>query len=226
MSKFGIIAIMDFWHLAGRGVEKRDIVLDDSDRLRFIHDLFIFNDTHTVENYGLPSRREERPRRTVLVHIHAFCLMHNHYHLLVSEAIENGISLFMHKVNMGYAKYFNERYERSGSLWQGKYRKVPITHHAHFLYIPYYIHLNPLDYVMPEWRQGTVQNAAQALHHLSEYRWSSHLDYLGIKNFPSITRRDYFSDLLGKRSAYERTIQDIISSPERARGGNDIEWTR
>jgi len=217
---------MDFWHLAGRGVEKRDIVLDDSDRLRFIHDLFVLNDLNPVENYELPSRREERPKRRLFVHIHAFCLMLNHYHLLVSEATENGISLFMHKLNMGYAKYFNERYERSGSLWQGKYRKVPVTHHAHFLYIPYYIHLNPLDYVMPEWRQGGVQNVSAALDHLAAYRWSSHLDYLGMRNFPSITRRDELSELLGNQAAYERTIEDIVSNPELARGGDELEWVR
>jgi putative transposase len=217
---------MDFWHLAGRGVEKRNIVLDDSDRLRFIHDLFVFNDMNPVENYGLPSRREERPRRKLLVHIHAFCLMLNHYHLLVSEATENGISLFMHKLNMGYAKYFNERYERSGSLWQGKYRKIPVTHHAHFLYLPYYIHLNPLDYVMPEWRQGGVRDVPAALNHLATYRWSSHLDYLGTRNFPSITRRDELSELLGNQAAYERTIGDIISDPELARGGDDFEWIK
>ncbi|HEY4523017.1 MAG TPA: transposase [Candidatus Paceibacterota bacterium] len=217
---------MDFWHLAGRGVEKRDIVLDDSDRLRFIHDLFVLDDLNPVENYELPSRREERPKRKLLVHIHAFCLMPNHYHLLVSEAAENGISLFMHKLNMGYAKYFNERYERSGSLWQGKYRKVPVTHHAHFLYIPYYIHLNPLDYVMPEWRQGGVQNVSAALDHLTAYRWSSHLDYLGMRNFPSITRRDELSELLGNQATYEQTIADIISNPELAQGGNELEWAK
>lgn len=215
---------MDFMHLMGRGVEKRDIVLDDSDRLRFMHDLFAFNDLNPVQNYGEPIRREERPKRSLLVYIHAFCLMQNHYHLLVSEAIENGISLFMQKLNMGYTKYFNERYERSGALWQGKYRKVSIARDAHFLYIPFYIHLNPLDYVMPQWREGRVRNVQEALGHLSAYRWSSHLDYLGDKNFPSITRRDELRELLGTRATYERTIAEIISDQSLASGGQALEW--
>lgn len=215
---------MDFFHLMGRGVDKRDIVLDDSDRLRFIHDLYAFNDSNPVENYGIPARREERPKRSLLVHIHAFCLMANHYHLLVSEAVENGVSLFMKKLNMGYTKYFNERYERSGALWQGKYRKVPIVRDAHFLYVPFYIHLNPLDFVMPEWREGGVQNVQKALKHLSEYRWSSHLDYLGVKNFPSITRRGELRDLLGTQAVYEKTIAEIISDPILASEGTAIEW--
>jgi len=207
----------------GRGVEKRNIVLDDSDRLRFIHNLYAFNDSNPVENYGLPARREERPKRSLLVYLHAFCLMQNHYHLLVSEAIENGISLFMQKLNMGYTKYFNERYERSGALWQGKYRKVSIARDAHFLYIPFYIHLNPLDYVMPEWRDGGVRNVKEALKHLETYRWSSHLDYLGVRNFPSITRRNELQELLGTRSAYEKTISEIISDQSLANGGDIIE---
>lgn len=215
---------MDFVHLMGRGVEKRDIVLDDSDRLRFIHNLYAFNDSNPVENYGLPVRREERQKRSLLVYIHAFCLMQNHYHLLISEAIENGIPLFMKKLNMGYTKYFNERYERSGALWQGKYRKVTIARDAHFLYIPFYIHLNPLDYVMPEWREGGVRNVREALGHLETYRWSSHLDYLGVKNFPSITRRDELQELLGRRATYEKTTTGIISDPELAGGGDVIEW--
>lgn len=214
---------MDFVHLMGRGVEKRDIVMDDSDRLRFIHDLYAFNDSNSVENYGLPARREERPKRSLLVHLHAFCLMANHYHLLVSEAIENGIPLFMQKLNMGYTKYFNERYERSGALWQGKYRKSLIVRDAHFLYIPFYIHLNPLDYVMPEWREGNVRDVQKALKHLEEYRWSSHLDYLGVRNFPSITRRDELQELLGTRATYEKTVADIISDQSLANGGDIIE---
>lgn len=215
---------MDFFHLTGRGVEKRDVVLNDSNRLRFIHDLFAFNDLNPVENYGIPARRDERPKRSLLVHIHAFCLMKNHYHLLVSEAIENGIALFMKKLNMGYTKYFNEKYERSGALWQGKYRKIPIVRDAHFLYVPFYIHLNPLDYSMPEWREGGVRDVQKALKQLDDYRWSSHLDYLGVKNFPSITRRDGLQELLGNRAAYEKTIADIISDPELASGGDIIEW--
>lgn len=214
---------MDFVHLIGRGVEKRDVVLDDSDRLRFIHNLYAFNDSNPVENYGLPARREERPKRSLLVHIHAFCLMLNHYHLLVSEAVENGIPLFMQKLNMGYAKYFNERYERSGALWQGKYRKMYIENDAHFLYIPFYIHLNPLDYVMPQWRDGGVKNVREALKYLETYRWSSHLDYLGVRNFPSITRRNELQELLGNRAAYERTVADIVSSQTLANAGDIIE---
>lgn len=207
---------MEFWHLIGRGVEKRDIVMDDHDRLRFVHNLYAFNDRNATPNFILNARHNIQREREKLVDIHTFCLMQNHYHLLVSELEENGISYFMHKFNMGYTKYFNEKYERSGVLWQGKYRKVLIERDAHFLYIPFYIHLNPLDYTHPQWRSGEVKNWGSALESLEVYRWSSHLDYLGMKNFPSIIHSGQISDLLGSRGRYEKTIAHIISDPDLA----------
>lgn len=204
---------MELWHVLNRGVEKRSIAEDDSDRVRFIHDLYAFNDTRLVQHISQPQRNEKNfgTPRELLVNIHAFCLMGNHYHLILSEFIEQGISKFMQKLNMGYAKYFNERHARSGVLWQGKHKKISIRRSAHFLYIPYYVHLNPLDFVMPEWRAGTVTDPEKALAYLRSYRWSSHLDYCGIRNFPSITVRTEFADILGSPHRYEKEIIKIIS---------------
>lgn len=215
---------MEFWHLIGRGVDKRDIVLDDKDRVRFIHDLYVFNDQNPTPNFILPHRHENLRKRKMLVDIHTFCLMNNHYHILVTERVEGGISLFMLKLNMGYTKYFNERYERSGALWQGKYRKVLIERDAHFLYIPFYVHLNPLDYIYPEWRSGKVKAPQKALQSLLEYRWSSHLDYLGVKNFPSIICKDIFNPILGTRKTYEEKIIKLVQTPDLIQGSEVIEY--
>lgn len=163
------------------------------------------------------------PSRDLLVNIHAFALMKNHYHLLISERVENGVSLFMKKLNMGYTKYFNEKYERSGTLWQGKYKSIPIERDSHLLYIPYYIHLNPLDYTYPEWRKGEVHDIRAALAYLETYRWSSHLDYLGLPNFPSVTDRYELTLLLGTKSAYESNIVEIIRDPKLAGATNLLE---
>lgn len=214
---------MEFWHLIGRGVDKRDVVTDNHDRLRFIHNLYALNDRHATPNYILNVRSEEHPREQ-LVDIHSYCLMKNHYHILVTERIENGVSLFMQKINMGYTKYFNNRHERSGSLWQGKYRRVRIQRDAHFLYIPFYIHLNPLDYVNPEWRKGETKKPKEALKSLLEYRWSSHLDYMGIRNFPSIIRTDVLSPILGRQAEYKRTIIEIIQDPNLAQESEYLEY--
>lgn len=215
---------MEFWHLIGRGVDKRDIALDDKDRVRFIHDLYVFNDLNPTLNFILHGRHESARKRDLLVDIHAFCLMNNHYHLLVTERVEDGISLFMQKLNMGYAKYFNEKYERSGALWQGKYRKVLIERNAHFMYVPFYIHLNPLDYFYSEWRKGGVKDAGEALETLLGYRWSSHLDYIGIRNFPSLICMNVLSPILGTRKNYKDTIKDIICDPFLAGASEQFEF--
>ena len=207
---------MDFYHIYNRGVEKRETFVNDGDYLRFINDLYVFNDKRPALNYIQKDRHVEDlfPRKP-LVRIHAYCLMPNHYHLLLSPAVENGIPLFIKKLAMGYAKYFNEKYSRSGSLWQGKYKKKLIERDAHFLYIPYYIHLNPLDLFMKKWREGGITNHKKAIEALNNYRWSSHLDYIGTKNFPSILFQEEIASILGSRRKYLDNIVNIISNPDK-----------
>lgn len=204
---------MDLYHVLSRGVEKRKIVMDDRDRARFIHDLFVMNDANIVRHISQTGRETNdfSQQRKLLVNIHAFCLMGNHYHLLLSNVIDGGISKFIQKLNMGYTKYFNDRHRRSGALWQGKHKKILVKRDAYFMYIPYYIHLNPLDYSFPEWRAGKVKNAEKALGYLRTYRWSSHLDYLGEKNFPSVTYRTLLSGTLSDAKHCEREIANIIT---------------
>ncbi len=216
---------MDYFHVLNRGVDKRDIFLDDKDRARFVHDLFVFNDAEPSMNFLHHGRQGLGPAhpRKMLVDIHVFTLMDNHYHLLLSPRVDNGISLFMQKLNMGYTKYFNERYERVGTLWQSKHKRIVVERNAHFLYIPYYIHINPLDYLFPQWRTGGVRDSRKALAYLAQYRWSSHLDYLGIKNFPSVTAREEIMLILGTPESYQRTIKDIITDPMLADGADYLE---
>ncbi len=214
---------MELYHLLNRGVEKRIVFSDEEDHVRFVHDLYAFNDRNDVNpNHRfklLPSGEAREP----LVSIHAFSLMPNHYHMLVSEIIAGGISTFMRKLNMGYAKYFNEKYERSGVLWQGTFRKKQIQRDAHFLHIPFYIHLNPLDLVLPQWRDGTVRNTEKAFVELKKYRWSSYLDYMGSKNLPSVIDRELLEDVLGSARKQRKVIRDIISDPSLARHAHALE---
>ena len=210
---------MELYHVLNRGVDKRDIFLDDQDRFRFIHDLFEFNDKMNAFNMGrtfnevmIDVRRQssQSTTRDPLVDIHAFSMMPNHYHLLLSSRVENGISLFMKKLNGGFAKYFNEKYDRNGALFQGRYKKIEVNSEAHFLYLPYYIHLNPLDMVAPEWRDGKLHDHAKAVTFLESYRWSSHLDYLSKHNFPSITNREFLTDVFGESKGYKNGIRDFL----------------
>jgi putative transposase len=220
MSTRGKIIAGDFYHVLNRGVDKRNIFMDDQDYFRFIHDMYEFNDIEPpnsglrysfdklVKNKGYTDK--ERKTRKLLVDILAFSLMPNHYHLLLRPKSDNGIFLFMKKLNMGYAKYFNEKYERKGALFEGRYKAVHVKRGAHFNYLPLYIHFNPLDLYMPEWRKSGVRNSKKALEYLENYRWSSHLDYIGKKNFPSITQRDFILKCFGGKEEYLKTVIDWL----------------
>jgi putative transposase len=216
MSDIKYYAEMDFFHVLNRGVDKRKVFNEEIDYVRFIHDIYEFNDM--MNSNGLTSQKFSpkildvghqvslKRKREVLVKIHAFALMPNHYHLLLSPVVEDGIPLFMKKLNAGYTKYFNKRYERVGTLWQSGYKSVPIETNAHFNFIPFYIHFNPLDLFAPEWRKQCPAHPDKALAFLESYRWSSHRDYLGEKNFPSVTYRDFFLDSFGGTAGYKKRI--------------------
>jgi len=224
---------MEFYHVLSRGVEKRNIVLNDGDRVRFVNSLYVFNDKNPAENFALTKRNgvfekdtdQKDDMRRILVYIHAWCLMNNHYHILLSPVEDNleNISLFMKKLNMGYAKYFNEKYGRSGYLWQGRYKKIHISKDAHFNYIPYYIHLNPLDYSQPKWRQGKVLNVSSALNNLRKYKWSSYLDYIGETNFPLLIHTNVLKDFLGTKREQENQMVSIFSDIQKAKKADLIE---
>lgn len=207
------------YHVLDRGVDKRTIFLDDKDYLRFIHDLFEFNDENNVLNLNYAfnqstmdvGRRYIIKPRKLLVDVLAFALMPNHYHILLMPKIENGVSFFMKKLNGGYAKYFNEKYERGGALFQGKYKAICITEEAHFIHIPYYIHLNPLDLKFSEWRERKIKNPKAAMDFLNKYRWSSHLDYAGIKNFPSVTNRTFLLNCFGGTNEYLKSLSNWLA---------------
>ncbi len=199
--------------------------MDDKDRYRFIHDLFEFNDYnpantsshHFYKQYGdlrsreIRNKERKREPRKLLVDILAFCLMPNHYHLLLSPRVEDGIVKFMRKLNIGYAKYFNEKYQRVGALFESRYKSVLVENQAHFIHLPYYIHLNPLDLVASEWRERKINNLNKALDFLNKYKWSSHLDYSGQKNFPSVTSREFLLEIFGGEGGYRKSVKKWLN---------------
>ncbi|MBI5912959.1 transposase [Candidatus Azambacteria bacterium] len=206
------------YHAYNRGVEKRNVFLDEEDYFRFIHDLFEFNDVNpalpsSYQSYEVAPRKigvgkNKRKPREFLVHILAFTLMPNHFHLLLMQKRENGISEFLRKLSGGYTMYFNQKYERSGVLFQGRFKAALVERDAHFIHLPYYIHANPLDLVMPEWREGNLKNPEAAFTFLTSYKWSSFSDYIGKRNFPSVTQREFLLNGAGNEERYK---SDFIS---------------
>ena len=223
LTKSRYTVAMELYHVLNRGVDKRTIFQDDKERMRFVHDLYEFNDTAPAPEFiryrdfvspdiGMIGKRKTRE---AIVDIHGWCLMGNHYHLLLSERKEGGLTLFLRKLNIGYAKYFNEKNKRAGTLFQGRTKKIHIASDAHFLHILHYIHLNPLDFLRgaESWRAQEIRSTHNALRHLLKYRWSSYLDYCGRKNFPSIISKDLFGSVFKN---YNKTIASYIKNIELA----------
>lgn len=210
----------EIYHIYNRGVDKRDIFMDDQDRFRFIHDLFEFNDSQKIKNLShyIKNNNSEvglhyiKKERKILVEILAYCLMDNHFHLLVRQKSENGITEFMRKIGTGYTNYFNQKYNRNGSLFQGKFKSVCVQKDSHLMYLPIYIHLNALDFEFPEWRENRISNLGKAIDFLDSYRWSSYLDYMGKKNFPSLIQKDFLLSRLGNEEKFKKETLGWIKS--------------
>lgn len=201
----------EIYHILNRGVDKRNIFLKDEDYFRFIHDLYEFNDESPALNiyyrrsYGFGNHKDKLDRK-IIVDILAFCLLPNHFHLLVRQIQDGGIQNFMKKIGAGYANYFNIQNRRTGTLFEGRFKAVLIKSDQHLLHLPYYIHLNPLDLYESSWRERKIKNYKKAIEFLENYRWSSLPDYLGIKNFPSVINKNLFNNLIGKPTEFKQSL--------------------
>ncbi len=209
----------NIYHLLNRGVEKRKIFLDKEDHIRFIHDLEDFNNVKNVEQSYF-RRRESKNLLTdvrrpseMIVDILCWTLMPNHPHIMAVEKDEGNISEFSRKVFGGYTKYFNKKKDRSGVLFQGKTKMIMLKNDSHFLYLPFYIHLNSLDLFQPGWKEDGIKDIKSAIKFLEEYRWSNYRDIIGKGNgeFADTTNKKLFFEMFQtNEKKYKKDMEDWI----------------
>lgn len=183
----------DFYHVYNRGVDKRATFIDEKNKQRFLKSLKLSRFNKDGDE---------------LVEIHAYCLMDNHYHLLVRQVCDKGISDFMHAVGTGYTNYFNLSYDRSGCLFEGPYKARSVDSDAYLWHLFRYIHLNPLDKFDKRWRVSGVKNIAKALDFVNEYRWSS-LSTSFIKK-QTFTKNNMLQSEFGNFFDYKGFLTDWI----------------
>jgi len=174
-----------FYHIYSRGNEKREIFLSDTDRLRFLKRLTEYIKKHSV---------------TVL----SYCLMPNHYHLLLRQDAGDSISGFIHKLQTAYAMYFNKRYERVGHLFQGRFGAKVIETDEYLLHLSRYIHLNPAE---------ILKSHYSSIKSLSDYPWSSYPDYVGHRKDELVNTNfilNYFSKINPSRD-YKSFVESSIN---------------
>jgi len=147
------------------------------------------------------------------VDVVAFCFMPNHIHLLLKQTTENGIHKFMVKLGGGYGRYSNQKNHRKGYVFQGRFQSVHVEDDSQLKIVVNYIHANPISLIEPNFKEQGIKNhsAKEVLGFLKTgYRWSSFPDYVGIKNFPSVTQRDFILNFMGGEKDLEDNIMDWI----------------
>ena len=158
------------YHVFNRGVEKRDIFLDEQDYRIFLYYLYIYVvplERVLIKHPHMPIRLRSK-NLSPEIEILAYCLMPNHFHLLVKQNSFDGVSKLLKQLTNAHARYFNKKYDRVGGLFQGRFKAVTIETNEQLLHTSRYIHLNPL--------------VSDLTKDLKTYQWSSYLEYLNKKN--------------------------------------------
>ncbi len=207
----------EIYHLYTRGVDKRNIFSDHWDKERFLTLLYVGNDITNIRAELLFNdyrnkkdiyQKEEQLQKQV--DIFAYCLMDNHVHLLVREREPDGIRTFMHKILTSHSKHFNKKEERTGTLFESKFKSKHVGNDAYFRHLFSYIHLNPLKFIDPEWKEKVLdtQTVKEYTEFLESYPYSSYIDYTGEtrpeRNILTMSAiPDYFNPTLDVSELFE-----------------------
>lgn len=187
-----------FYHIYNRGVDKRNIFLDEYDRKRFLSSIIKFN----VNEVDILNR-------SPLVKVIAFCLMDNHYHLLLQQISEMGISKLMQRLGTGYTLFFNKKDNRSGCLFEGPFKSVEISSQAQYMHISRYIHLNSIQ-------KSDRNDAGKVREILENYRWSSYRHYLGIDKLNFVDEKPVMNMFSCPREYSDFVLDWVEAKPREA----------
>ena len=182
-----------FYHVYNRGVDKRQIFLDDQDYTVFTHLLKRYLGTDPEKD----SSGREYGRLTDDLSLVTFCLMPNHFHLMFFQYDPEAITKLMRAVATSYVRYFNKKYNRVGSLFQGIYKGSLIDNDAYLQHITRYIHLNPAKYLKWQWSS------------LGMYLGTVVCDWVHPELVIDITKPKQYLKFLKDHEDYEKTL-DIV----------------
>lgn len=197
----------EHYHIYNRGNDKQKIFLDERDWIRFLFCILHFQSPLTFTNLSRPVTNFVKHRvfnieprvvkdiqRQRIVRLNCFCLMPNHFHLLVYQKTEAGIAQYLQRVLNSYTKYFNTKYKRDGHLFQGPYRAVHINDNDQLLYTSAYIHRNPNE--LKPWRD-----------HENNYPWSSYRDYIGTNQWGMLLDQKIIKEQFTDGQDYDRWVK-------------------
>ncbi|KKP56342.1 MAG: Transposase [Parcubacteria group bacterium GW2011_GWC1_34_10] len=168
----------EYFHIYNRGTEKIKIFNNTNDYQRFLESLYLFNSTKRIVLRSISKKKRfNYDREDTLVDIGAYCLMPNHFHLLIRTKDEFSVSNFMKKLLTAYSMYFNKKYNRSGVLFQGPFKAQHVTRDEYLKY--------PIKLVDKDWKEKGIQDFEQSRKFLNSYKNSSYVDYIGDNRLES-----------------------------------------
>lgn len=205
------ISIDEYYHVYNRGAHKRIIFHNETDYARFLFLILFLQSPLVFEQVSRPVRRFVKHRvfdidaedtaqitKDRYVELVAFCLMPNHFHLILRETQENGTARYMQRVLNGYAKYYNTKYGVSGHLFQGPYKAVLVEDNDQLLYLSTYIHRNVRE--LPEWKNKERR-----------YEWSSYQDYVGKNRWDKLLSTELILEQFKTADEYEEFVRTSIA---------------
>jgi putative transposase len=158
------------------------IFKDKQDYIRFVGLLLSCNSNKHLKYNNLTADTNllDIEKGESIVAIGAYCLMPNHFHILLTPLVEDGVTKFMQKVGTAYSMYFNKKYSRTGGLFEGKFRSQYVGDDVYLKYLFSYIHLNPVKLINPTWKENGLKSSSDTLAYLQKYQYSSYLDFKGV----------------------------------------------
>ncbi len=200
------ITVGEYYHIYNRGNNKQDIFLDNGDRIRFIFLILYFQSSINFTQigrsvalyikrsvFGVPVKRLKRLIENRYVELISFTLMPNHFHLIVHEFKENGISQYMQRVLNAYTKYFNTKHEKSGHLFQGPFQIVHIENNEQLLHLSAYIHRNQRE--IKQWKDNEHQ-----------FPWSSYKDYVIGNRWGELLKQQIITEQFSSPQEYRNFV--------------------
>lgn len=202
----------EFYHIYNRGNDKRKIFHDKQDYDYFTKLLYNCNSKNNFKLHYLQRSKSfnafDLEIDDPIVSIGAYVLMPNHFHILIIEKIDGGISKFMQKLSTGYAMYYNKKYKRTGGLFESKFKSQHLDTDRYLKYIFSYIHLNIVKLIDSLWKEKGIQDINKAMKFLNEYQYSSYLDYAQnfSRNVSKIINKKDFPDYFPTAKTFEKEI--------------------
>ncbi len=206
-------SIEEFYHVYSRGNNKSKIFFSDVDRKRFIKLLFLCNNTKPILFRDVQHLALSRIKRgETLVDIGVYCLMPNHFHLLLHEKVENGISMFMEKLLTAYSMYFNKKQNRTGTLFEGRFQAKHADNDEYLKYLFSYIHLNPVKIIDSKWKINGISDIKKTKNYLEKYSFSSYPEYIGQNREEKlILNKEVFPEYFEESKDFEQFVCDWLS---------------